>query len=196
MPLSLNQAIFLSVSAGQHPAVGTLALAIIVANWALYGAPLLLIYLWLWGETADRCAAVSATLAALVALAVAALISAQYMHARPFMDGLSPNWLDHPPDSSFPSDHATLLFALAVALFLKPPPIMAKAYLLLLVLACAVSFARVWLGAHYPWDIGGGAALGCVAAWLALSPPFCALVSRLTDFGIWLYGWPQRMFTK
>ncbi len=173
-----------------------LAIAMAVANWALYGAPLLLIALWLWGETADRRAAVSATLAALAALAVAALISAHYMHDRPFMDGLSPNWLHHPPDSSFPSDHATLLFTLGLALFLKPPPKVPKAYMLMLVLACAVSFARVWLGAHYPGDIAGGAGLGCGAAWLAQSPPFCALVSRMTDFGIWLYGWPQRMLTK
>ena len=193
---SLNQAIFVHVSAGSHPTPMLLALASGVANWALYAAPLLMIGLWLWGERDDRRAAVSATLAAFVALGAAAVISANYMHARPFMDGLSPNWLDHAPDSSMPSDHATLLFALGFALWLNPPPKFANAAIVLLLLACAVSLARVWLGAHYPGDIGVGALLGLVAALLAHTALFRRLVAHLTDFGIWLYGWPRRMLPK
>ncbi len=167
-----------------------------MANWALYVAPLTLIVLWLWGARDDRRAAVSATLAAFLALGAAAVISANYMHARPFMDGLSPNWLDHAPDSSMPSDHATLLFALGFALWLNRPPKVSKVHVLLFTLACAVSFSRVWLGAHYPGDIAVGAMLGLVAALLAQTTLFRSLVSKLTDFGIWLYGWPQRMLSR
>ncbi|MBV1705776.1 MAG: phosphatase PAP2 family protein [Hyphomicrobiales bacterium] len=194
--MSLNQAIFVHVSAGAHPAPVALAVAVAIANWALYIAPLTLIVLWLRGTRDDRCAAVSATLAAFAALGAAAVISSHIMHPRPFMDGLSPNWLDHAPDSSMPSDHATLLFALGFALWLNRPPKFPKVHLLLLTVACAVSFARVWLGAHYPGDIGIGTGLGLAAALLAQTAPFRAGVGKLTDFGIWLYGWTQRMLSR
>jgi undecaprenyl-diphosphatase len=62
-----------------------------------------------------------------------------------------------PPDRfSFPSGHTAAAFAVAVAMtgtmpLLVPP---------LLVLAIIVGYGRMYLGVHYPLDVGAGAAVG------------------------------------
>jgi undecaprenyl-diphosphatase len=58
--------------------------------------------------------------------------------------------------ASFPSGHAATSFAGAVFLGLLAP----KAAPLLLALAVAVAFSRVYAGVHYPSDVLVGAALG------------------------------------
>lgn len=68
--------------------------------------------------------------------------------------------VQHPAGASFPSDHATAAFtiALAVAIFLSVPW-----GILLGMLAVTIGFARVFDGLHYPGDIGGGLLVGAVA---------------------------------
>ena len=70
--------------------------------------------------------------------------------------------------SSFPSDHAVLLFALATGMFL----VHRKVGLFLYVHAIVVLLPRLFLGIHYPSDLLVGALLGVgfgyTAAWYAL----------------------------
>jgi len=66
---------------------------------------------------------------------------------------------DNPDAFSFPSGHTAAAFGAAIAAtgqgaFLGP---------LLLSLAFAIALSRVYLGAHYPLDVGVGAALGAFA---------------------------------
>lgn len=65
-------------------------------------------------------------------------------------------------DSSFPSDHATAAFAVAMTGVRRRLP----GGQLLLVLATLVAGARVYVGAHYPADVLAGAFLG--SAWTSL----------------------------
>lgn len=112
---------------------------------------------------------VAAGLSATLALLVAQTIASAWDRPRPyeaFPDDaqllLSPS-----PDPSFPSDHASAAFAIAVAIGLRHR----KAGLLALGLAVLVSVARVALGTHYPSDVLGGALVGALAAlvfWLPL----------------------------
>ena len=69
--------------------------------------------------------------------------------------------------ASFPSGHATTVFAAAVALSLFVP----RARLALFAFALVIAIARVLAGAHYPSDVVAGALLGTFVA-LALARVF------------------------
>ena len=66
--------------------------------------------------------------------------------------------------SSFPSDHATLFFALATGILLESRflGVLAVSYVLFF-----ISLPRIYLGIHYPTDIIAGAVLGSGIAYLA-----------------------------
>lgn len=65
------------------------------------------------------------------------------------------------PSYSFPSGHATNIFAAMVFLSLRYRRRYVPAFLLIAVL---VSYSRVYVGVHYPLDVAGGAALGSALA--------------------------------
>jgi undecaprenyl-diphosphatase len=70
---------------------------------------------------------------------------------------------ENPDRFSFPSGHTTAAFAAAVALAGAPFGIGPA----VLLLALGIGMSRVYLGAHYPLDVGVGVVLGTVAGALA-----------------------------
>lgn len=175
---------------------GIVLVALVLAEWAIFIGPAALVLLWVLGDTGDRHAAVGACLSALLGLAFASALSALYFHPRPFMDGLARNYLRHVPDGSFPSDHATVLFALAWSFLLVRPAWLRAPHLgfALLALACTVGWSRMYLGAHYPLDVVGGAFVGLLSALLVASRVGLALRDFLTDLGEKLYALPFDIF--
>jgi len=69
-----------------------------------------------------------------------------------------------PHSHSFPSGHTATAVAGAVVLSSLVPRA-APAFVLL---AAAIAFSRLYVGAHYPLDIAGGAVLGAATALLLL----------------------------
>src|SRR5258706_533031 len=74
-----------------------------------------------WREL--RRGALAAAASAAVALLIASIIGGLVDRARPFVadPGQLHLFVSHSPDSSFPSDHATASFAIAVAFLLRKP---------------------------------------------------------------------------
>jgi undecaprenyl-diphosphatase len=88
-------------------------------------------------------------------------LKAAFDRERPLLRYAEPDPLVGVPDSgSFPSGHAATSFAGATILSFAFPRLAP----ILLVLAAAVGFARVYVGVHYPLDILGGALLGAAIA--------------------------------
>jgi undecaprenyl-diphosphatase len=65
---------------------------------------------------------------------------------------------------SFPSSHATIAWAMAVVLSRYEPRFRWAWY----VLALAISFTRIYLGVHYPFDVVTGGILGSIIGIWAL----------------------------
>lgn len=105
----------------------------------------------------------SAMAAAMVGYSVSQLIGIINFRPRPFVFLENVNLLisKSPTSKSFPSDHATLAFALAAALYLSGEKRWGK---VALVMAVFVALGRVYVGVHFPADIIVGAMLGSVAA--------------------------------
>jgi undecaprenyl-diphosphatase len=68
--------------------------------------------------------------------------------------------LESPSTYSFPSGHATVSFACATLLALAVP----RLRIPLFALAALISFSRVYVGVHYPFDVLAGAVLGVAIA--------------------------------
>jgi len=89
-----------------------------------------------------------------------------FPHERPFAAGVGYNFLHHSPNNSFPSNHGTICFTFALA-FMFWHRLWSGA--LLIAVACAIAWARVYLGVHWPMDMLGGlltAMIACLSAQL------------------------------
>jgi undecaprenyl-diphosphatase len=65
-----------------------------------------------------------------------------------------------PHDGALPSGHASVAFASATILAWVMPRLAVPLFLL----AAAIAWSRVYVGAHYPLDVLAGAALGVLTA--------------------------------
>ncbi len=121
-----------------------------------------------WRSRNGRHGVAAAGFSALIALGAAQLIAALWDRPRPYeAHALDSHLLLSPSaDPSFPSDHATAAYAIAIAILLRHR----KAGMLATALATLVAVARVALGTHFPTDVLGGAILGVLAALLLWTP--------------------------
>jgi len=121
-----------------------------------------------WRSRNGRHGVAAAGFSALLALGAAQVISHLWERPRPYVAHADASHLFIPAshDPSFPSDHATAAFAIAVALLLRHR----RAGIVALVMGVLVSIGRVAVGTHYPSDVVGGAVLGTLAALLLWHP--------------------------
>jgi undecaprenyl-diphosphatase len=142
-----------------------------IGPFALVG---MLVALWFWpGARPERdnrqWSVIAATIAACVALGVNQVIIRVWARPRPFLGHHVHLLMAPKTDPSFPSDHATFAFAVAVAIFLASR----RAGIVALLLAALVAVSRVYVGEHYPTDVVVGACIGSIAAYSAqLLRPF------------------------
>jgi len=178
---SLNDFLF------HHDGVEDPLLFYVNVSEALFAATLVIIFLAARGPRFAewRRASVAAVLGAGLALAVGKVISELVDRSRPFV--ADPHGVHlfsgHAADPSFPSDHATAAFAIAVAIVLRK-----RGWgIVALVAATVLSVGRVAIGIHYPSDVLAGAALGAAAALALWWRPLRTRVDGLADWagGYW-----------
>ncbi|MDP3985565.1 MAG: phosphatase PAP2 family protein [bacterium] len=105
-----------------------------------------------------------AAFAGLFAWVTNTLIGLVLFRPRPFVALADVHQLVLRPisEKSFPSEHATLAFAIAVAVFLAHR----RLGWWFLAGAVLVAVGRVFVGVHYPIDVVAGAIMGSVSAWI------------------------------
>jgi undecaprenyl-diphosphatase len=150
-----------------------------VVGMSSMGLPVLIalvaIQWWLpSGRYRDRHVLFSAGLSFLMGLGLNQVILLFIHRVRPYDAGITHLIIEKSADFSFPSDHATAVFAitfLAHGLWQRG--------IWFLIAAILISLSRVYIGTHYVSDILGGALTGSVAA-VAISVFF----SRTSRFSL------------
>jgi|GEM_PF-402411 len=99
---------------------------------------------------------ICALMAAIASMIILFALNNLFFRPRPFTTQTVHMLFYHNTDSAFPSNAATVAFALAFGVFAhwrKPGAVM-------LAMAAYIGFARITSGIHYPLDIVGGLLLG------------------------------------
>jgi undecaprenyl-diphosphatase len=149
---------------------------------------------WAHRRAERRSGAVLATASAGLGLLVNQPIAHAVDRLRPYLahPGHAHLLISRSHDPSFPSDHATGGFALAVGIWLYDRTIGT----VLLVLAAVLCFSRVYVGTHYPGDVVAGALIGVAAASLLfVVPQTRRVIERVaTSIGaVWDRALPARL---
>ena len=148
---------WINAAAGQNAVLDAIVIGIAVA-----GVPLMVLaVVALWWSRHKRMhlrqVAIEAGLSTLGGLAVNQIILLFVHRPRPYDAGVSHLVVAPSADWSFPSDHATVAFAIAATFALSNERNRAVWFLIAAVL---VSLSRVFIGTHYVSDIFGGAMIG------------------------------------
>jgi len=157
--------------------------------WAIFALVAVAAALWFVARPGTsfrpKMAALSATISAALGLLVNMLLGHLWYHDRPFVDHPKQTVLlvRHGVDNSFPSDHATVAFAVAFAVLF----FYRRVGVLLVAVAIGVGVSRVLVGVHYPVDVGASVlvGLGSAAVTTTVGRPYVAFLvrqlSRLSD---------------
>ena len=137
------------------------------------------------GSLRWKLATATAAISAVVGLIANVVLSKIWYHDRPFVTHPTQTVLliHHAKDNGFPSEHATVAFAVAFAVLIFSLRVGA----FLIVLATAIALDRIFVGVHYPADIVASFFVGLGSALLVgvLGRPYVTwlvrLISRATD---------------
>ena len=166
--------------AGSHPLLDHLMTGVAQIAAPLFAAGVALWFLlgWRGDRRRERIGAIAAAVAAAAALLVNQVLGHVWDRPRPFVahPGTVHLLVVHSTDSSFPSDHAAAAFAIGLVLIAMHRRI----GMLALLFALLMSYARVYVGDHYPGDVAAGAAVGLLAGTVAIAwvRPLLIVVDR------------------
>jgi undecaprenyl-diphosphatase len=145
----------------------------------------LLVVGWFSGEARWRRVVVHALLALLLANLIVKVFNLVWFRPRPFTFNDVNLLFYYPSDSSFPSNSAAAMWALAWATWLRDRG--SRIGRSAVVLAALMGFSRIWIGVHYPLDIVGGALVGILSA--GVVERNSERLRPLTDGLVWLARW-------
>ncbi|MFD7522035.1 undecaprenyl-diphosphatase [Paenibacillus chitinolyticus] len=115
-----------------------------------------IIVYWFTRTEINRRMVMEALASACIAFGITAVLGSLFYRNRPFVDHHVQLLIQHVPNASFPSDHATAAFVVATAIWCTRR----KDGWWWLALAAGITVSRVWTGVHYPLDVIAGCLLG------------------------------------
>lgn len=161
----INTLLFALINASASPNSALLSFARAAAVGGVYAVAIVPVILWLSGSTKRRGAVVAALIGVAVAMTVNFLITSLWFHPRPFMVGVGNTFLSHAPETSFPSDHVTLVVSLGLSLIATRAS--ALGGILVTATGLIIGWARVYLGVHWPFDVFGSVVVAAIGAGFA-----------------------------
>jgi undecaprenyl-diphosphatase len=189
----VNLYLFSILNADSGLAGWRLSGAVFAAEWLILLVPLFVVLLWMSGNSAERETALRATIATGTALAMNAACGLLWFHPRPFMDHVGHTFMHHAADSSFPSDHATIMFTVALVLASGQGELARRLGNVLFPVALVVAWSRVFLGVHYPMDMVGALLVALGMTSLSNTRAAAALCAALVPFAESVYRWVLAM---
>ena len=153
-----------------------LLLALAIAEWGVYLVPTSLLALWVGGGRETRITSLKAVVTMVAAVLASKIIALLWTAAQPAVeDG---GYIYQPQGEHFLTPSVTIAIILATGLTLWTARAIKIKWVgvLLVMLSLAVSWAKVFLGMHYPLDIFG-AGLISLAMMLAMNSKYGKVVS-------------------
>lgn len=130
-------------------------LMILVSNKIRYVFLFVLVIMWFRSK---KPVAKNFIFTVLFSMMINKMIKLFYYKPRPFVNHRVGILIPSKEDSSFPSKHTILAFALSTSIFLRDRILGTVMYGLSLL----TGFSRIWIGHHYPSDIIGSAVIGSI----------------------------------
>ncbi|MGP1939000.1 MAG: phosphatase PAP2 family protein [Arsenophonus sp. ET-DL9-MAG3] len=157
MLTDINVSLFNFINAKLITSINILILVIFLAKYLILVFPLISIFCWFWGSSKNlvyqRVFVFKTALALIIGLVISYFIGVFFPQERPFiLSRISQYFFPHAPTASFPSNHATVsfIFSFSFLFWLR-----AWIGLLLFIPALMISWARIFLGIHWPLDMVG-----------------------------------------
>jgi undecaprenyl-diphosphatase len=127
-------------------------LMVLISNKIRYVFIFVLIFMWFRNDFYKKLS-FNAVISAGITLFLSTLIKLFYFKPRPFVKRRVGILIPSKMDSTFPSKHTLLAFAISTSIFLHERILGS----IMWVLSVLTGFSRIWVGHHYPSDIIGSA---------------------------------------
>ncbi|MED3551997.1 undecaprenyl-diphosphatase [Cytobacillus praedii] len=118
-----------------------------------------LVFMWFKNDSYKN-AANNAVMSMGITLIIHTLIKWFYFKPRPFVKNRVGILIPSKLDSTFPSKHSLLVFAISTSIFLYDRFLGS----IMWVLSLLTGFSRIWVGHHYPSDIIGSAFIASITS--------------------------------
>lgn len=159
----MNEALFMSIYhlSGQSTVLDNLM--IYITNYALYLVYLIVIVLAVKRRQTEGKALIIIALTLVLASIIAKLLRVVIIEDRPYVTLDIQPLIQESWPKSFPSLHAMFSWIVAFGYWISG----SKLTWLMVTIAIIISFSRIYLGVHYPFDILGGIILAGLSSLLA-----------------------------
>jgi undecaprenyl-diphosphatase len=143
--------------AGYYPSLDRLM--ILISNKARYVFIFILIFMWFRNQSYKK-VTLNAIISVVCSLFIHFFIKLFYFKPRPFVNHRVGILIPSKVDSSFPSKHTLLAFAVSTSIFLHNRILGS----IMSGLSLLTGFSRIWVGHHYPTDIIGSTIIGILTS--------------------------------